>query len=107
MTSKYSQGEIQGLGTHNTFMPNEVGTGSDQNCRTLARNSSAELQMSAGNSVGRHQAQQPVTVGILYDCKFLQKIGRHLVGVWIGGVWNGHFPESEKIFRGQNFQENP
>ena len=23
---------------------------------------------------------------------------RHLVGVWIGGVWNGHFPESEKYF---------
>ena len=29
-----------------------------------------------------------------------QFIGRHLVGVWIGGVWNGHlnFPESEKYF---------
>ena len=26
------------------------------------------------------------------------KIGRHLVGVWIGGVWNGHFPESEKYY---------
>ena len=25
-------------------------------------------------------------------------IGQHLVGVWIGGVWNGHFPESEKYF---------
>ena len=25
-------------------------------------------------------------------------LGRHLVGVWIGGVWNGHFPESEKYF---------
>ena len=25
-------------------------------------------------------------------------VGRHLVGVWIGGVWNGHFPESEKYF---------
>ena len=24
--------------------------------------------------------------------------GRHLVGVWIGGVWNGHFPESQKDF---------
>ena len=24
--------------------------------------------------------------------------GRHLVGVWIGGVWNGHSPESEKYF---------
>ena len=23
-------------------------------------------------------------------------LGRHLVGVWIGGVRNGHFPESEK-----------
>ena len=23
-------------------------------------------------------------------------VGRHLVGVWIGGVWNGHFPESDK-----------
>ena len=26
------------------------------------------------------------------------KIGRHLVGVWIGGVWNDHFPESEKYY---------
>ena len=25
-------------------------------------------------------------------------VGRHLVGVWIGGVWNRHFPESEKYF---------
>ena len=25
---------------------------------------------------------------------------QHLVGVWIGGVWNGHFPESEKYFSG-------
>ena len=24
--------------------------------------------------------------------------GRHLVGVWIGGVWNGRFPESETYF---------
>ena len=24
--------------------------------------------------------------------------GRHLVGVWIGGVWNGRSPESEKYF---------
>ena len=23
------------------------------------------------------------------------RVGRHLVGVWIGGVCNGHFPESE------------
>ena len=23
---------------------------------------------------------------------------RHLVGVWIGGVWDAHFPESEKYF---------
>ena len=28
----------------------------------------------------------------------LISFGRHLVGVWIGGVWNGHFPESEKYF---------
>ena len=27
-----------------------------------------------------------------------QGIGRHLVGVWIGGVWDGHFPGSEKYF---------
>ena len=27
-------------------------------------------------------------------------VSRHLVGVWIGGVWNGHFPESEKYFSG-------
>ena len=25
-------------------------------------------------------------------------LGRHSVGVWLGGVWNGHFPESEKYF---------
>ena len=30
-------------------------------------------------------------------------IGRHLVGVWIGGVWNGHFPESEKYFSEAEF----
>ena len=29
--------------------------------------------------------------------------GRHLVGVWIGGVWNGHFPESEKYFSEAEF----
>ena len=30
--------------------------------------------------------------------------GRHLVGVWIGGVWNRHFPESEKyIFQRPKF----
>ena len=28
----------------------------------------------------------------------LQLLGRHLVGVWIGGVWNGHFPDSKKYF---------
>ena len=30
-------------------------------------------------------------------------LGRHLVGVWIGGVWNGHFPESEKYFSEAEF----
>ena len=30
-------------------------------------------------------------------------VGRHLVGVWIGGVWNGHFPESEKSFSEAEF----
>ena len=30
-------------------------------------------------------------------------VGRHLVGVWIGGVWNGHFPESEKYFSEAEF----
>ena len=30
-------------------------------------------------------------------------IGRHLVGIWIGGVWNGHFPESEKYFSEAEF----
>ena len=41
-----------------------------------------------------------------YDLKASQEfaeqvgpsIGRHLVGVWIGGAWNGHFPESETYF---------
>ena len=28
----------------------------------------------------------------------VRTVGRHLVGVWIGGLWNGHFPESEKYF---------
>ena len=33
-------------------------------------------------------------------------LGRHSVGVWIGGVWNGRF-QSPKIFlRGRSFQEN-
>ena len=31
------------------------------------------------------------------------KLGRQLVGVWIGGVWNGHFPESETIFQRPKF----
>ena len=38
-------------------------------------------------------------------------IGRHLVRVWIGGVWSGHFPESEKYFSGaelcRKIPENP
>ena len=34
---------------------------------------------------------------------FLEWIGRQLVGVWIGGVWNGHFPESEKHFSEAEF----
>ena len=29
--------------------------------------------------------------------------GWHLVGVWTGGVWNGHFPESEKYFSEAEF----
>ena len=39
--------------------------------------------------------------GVLFECllgTWLGVLGRHLVGVWIGGVWNGHFPESEKYF---------
>ena len=34
------------------------------------------------------------------------KFGRHLVGVWIGGIWNGgngHFPESGKYFSEAEF----
>ena len=35
-------------------------------------------------------------------------LGRHLVGVWIGGVWNGHLPEPEKYFSEvETLQENP
>ena len=30
-------------------------------------------------------------------------VGRHLIGVWIGGIWNGHFPESEKYLSGPEF----
>ena len=37
------------------------------------------------------------------DLLFILLIGRHLVGVWIGGVWNGHFPESEKYFSEAEF----
>ena len=33
----------------------------------------------------------------------LKIVGRHLEGVWIGGVWNGHFPESEKYFSEAEF----
>ena len=29
--------------------------------------------------------------------------GRHLVAVWIGGVWKGNFPESEKYFSEAEF----
>ena len=29
----------------------------------------------------------------------LRLIGRHLVGIWIGGVWNGHFPVPKSIFQ--------
>ena len=37
----------------------------------------------------------------------LAMVGRQLVGVWIGGVWNAHFSEFEKqFFRGRNLQEN-
>ena len=35
-----------------------------------------------------------------YSRFFFLLFGRHLVGVWIGGVWNGRFPESEKYFSG-------
>ena len=28
------------------------------------------------------------------------------MGVWIGGVWNGHFPKSENIFQRPNFPGN-
>ena len=35
----------------------------------------------------------------------LRFLGHHVVvGVWIGGVWNGHFPEIR--LRGRNLQEN-
>ena len=32
-------------------------------------------------------------------------LGRHSVGVWIGGVWNDHFPQSEKYFSGPKFSQ--
>ena len=35
-------------------------------------------------------------------------VGLRLVGVWVGGVWNGHFPESEiMVFILRSFHENP
>ena len=47
-----------------------------------------------------------VTINIWQFLRIL--FGRHLVGVWIGGVWNGHFYRVRKIFfRGRIFQENP
>ena len=45
-------------------------------------------------------------LGFVFFCCFsvaASKLGRHLVGVWIGGVWNGHFPESEKHFSEAEF----
>ena len=40
--------------------------------------------------------------GCRHSCS-LQFFGRHLVGLWIGGVWNGHFPETEKYFSEAEF----
>ena len=60
-------------------------------------------------------ARVPVHVGglsTLLKVLLCCGIGRHLVGVWIGGVWNRHFPESKKYFseaeicRKINLQEN-
>ena len=36
-----------------------------------------------------------------------KKIGWHLVGVWIGGVWNGHFPESKIFSEAEFFRKIP
>ena len=31
--------------------------------------------------------------------RLLKRFGRHSVGVWIGGEWNGDFPESKNVFQ--------
>ena len=33
-----------------------------------------------------------------WELRSTLSIGRHSVGAWIGGVWNGRFPESENYF---------
>ena len=72
----------------------------------------AEAARSSGHTVGFHnQKLGPVSCLGGSTVKPFRirpfdtfQFGRHLVGVWIGGVWNGHFPESEKIiFRRPKF----
>ena len=48
-------------------------------------------------------AQEPsktpfVLVPVWCSIKLEMFLGRHVVRVWIGGVWNGHLPEPEKYF---------
>ena len=52
----------------------------------------ARLEKLGDRMAGPSPLHPLVSISISQTCL------RHLVGVWIGGVWNGHFPESEKYF---------
>ena len=55
----------------------------------------------SATSAAQHSENCSATsVSLVASCR---SVGRHLVGVWIGGVWNGHFPESEKYFSEAEF----
>ena len=49
----------------------------------------------------------PNLVVSLISLLLVPRIGRHLVGVWIGGAWNGHFQSLKNIFQRPKFPGNP
>ena len=51
------------------------------------------------SEVSKNGFRRAILARLNFACRYvLANFGRHLVAVWIGGVWNGHFPESEKYF---------